>query len=73
MHFHQGHRWHQIERGAADMLKHRAAIQSDLDRLEGMDLMNLMKSKKGLIQSPLPGKEATNPEHRVCLFQRKGD
>lgn len=60
-------------RDAAAKLEHKEAIQSDLDRLEEWVSWNLMKSEKGRIQSPAPGKEATNPGHWVCLVQRKED
>lgn len=60
-------------RDAADKLEDSTAILSDLDRPEEWASKNLMKSNKGQIQSPVPGKEATNPGHRVCLVWRKGD
>lgn len=58
MHLYQVHTWHQTVRGAADTLKHRAAIQSDLDRVEEWTSWNLMTPKK----CPALGKKA-NPGH----------
>lgn len=52
----------------ADTQEHRAAIQSDLDRLEEWASWNLMKPKKG--QSPALGKKA-NPGHRFFFSSEK--